>query len=97
MMLCITQMDAFYALNNEHQTFVITNGALKGTYSGPDINYYYTGMVAAHHGISKTYMNSLITAYNGAQAIGRWNMRDINQISVGKKFADFGYNLYKKQ
>lgn len=87
----------FFALDNKFTTFQITDGSLAGAYLGSDINYYYTGFVAAHHGVGRGYMNTLITLHNGAQAVGRWSARDWNQISTGKRFASFGYDFYGAQ
>jgi hypothetical protein len=67
--------------------FNVVDGPLQGNYSGSDLNYYYTGFVAAADGVSMTRMNTYIRIYNSSQF-------DFEQIPTAIKFADYGYEFY---
>jgi hypothetical protein len=68
--------------------FNVVGGPLQGNYSGSDLNYYYTGFVAAADRVSMTRMNIYIRIYNSGQF-------DFEQIPTAKRFAEYGYKFYK--
>lgn len=84
----------FFGSELRGATFTIANGPLEGTYLGSDINYYYTGFVAASYGITQTEMFGLIALWNGGQAISELSQRQWDQIAIGIEFASVGYNYY---
>jgi hypothetical protein len=69
--------------------FNITDGPLQGNYSGSDINYYYTGFVAAADGVSVSKMNAYINIYNTVTF-------DRAQIPTAERFAKYGYQFHKR-
>ena len=83
------------------QTDLVVNGetlfSANTVFQGSDINYYFMGYAHAARGASQFMMKARIIAYNHAQAQSGINVQhNINQQTVGPKWAEYGYNYWGK-
>ena len=83
------------------QSDIILNGntlfSANTVFHGSDINYYFMGYAHAAQGASQFMMKARIIAYNHAQVQSGINVQhNINQQTVGPKWAEYGYNFWGK-